>query len=339
MEERGLPSRVWIEIGVVTAVALGLHLLAPGLSLIPVQMLVVRHGRRPFNYVVILLLVLGALMELALNGQPATGQEGLRYLRSIGVFLNAALLGGLWLLNESRVLPYRNLLRILAATGAAGLIALPFFGTFAGDPDFVPTMSRILADHPLFAQRSLDSGVAPEVGTQSIEQITMLMGQMLMRMALLFYMVYLIGGWWLGSLWGARTLGMRSPIGRLFAFRVEPWFIWIALVSGAVVLADRAFGGIGVLSYVAWNILAIFLFLFGLQGIGVLQWLCLRYGVPGPMRVMIGVALVFMLFSNVFSLVPVLGLPLLGMAETWVDFKRPGPGSAGTGPNQPPAVQ
>lgn len=335
MDERGFPNRVWIEIGVVVAVALGLHVLTPGLSLIPLQMLVVRHGRRPFSYAMILLVLAGALVELMLRGQPAAADDALLHVRSIGLFLNVALLGGLWLVNEFRVLPYRNLLRILTATAVAGLLAVPFFGRFADDPEFTTMMSRILAEHPLFAQSNLEPGAGAELASESIEQLTALAGRMLLRMALLLYMLYLIAGWWLGSLWGARSLGMPSPVGRLLAFRVEPWFIWAALVSGAVVLADLLLGGAGPLSYVGWNVLAIFLFLFGLQGIGVLQWLYRRYNVPAPMRVMIGVSLAFMVLSNVFSLVPLLGLPLLGMSETWVDFKRPRPGAgaAGTGPN------
>ena len=48
MNSPSLPNRIWIEIAVFTAVALGLHLLAPGvfLFLIPLQMLAIRRGRR-----------------------------------------------------------------------------------------------------------------------------------------------------------------------------------------------------------------------------------------------------------------------------------------------------
>jgi len=219
------------------------------------------------------------------------------------------------------------LLRILIATGAAGLVAVPFVGGLVSDPEFVPTMRNYIAGQPI-----LRLGIAPSdapggaaVTTDQINLFIDTVGTVLLRGVLFLYMVYLMAAWWLGSLWGARTIGIRSPIGRLLTFRLEPWCIWALLLSGAAVLGD-ALGDLGVLGYVGWNVFSVFLLLFALQGIGVLQWLFRRYNVPGPMRVMIGVAMVFMLFRSVLTFIPVFGLPLLGVSEIWIDFKRPKPG-------------
>ena len=330
MINRGFPNRVWIEIGVFAAVSLGLHLLAPGvfLFLIPLQVLVVRRGSSAFGCAVLLLASLAALVELAMGGMRATLPAAESYLHNIQLFLSAALLGGLWLVNEPRVLPYRHLLRIIIVTGAAGLVAIPFIGGLMSDPEFSRAMLEYVADQPLLrmnlnASAGLD---APPPNIAAIEQFATMIGEILLRGVLFLYLVYLVTAWWLGSLWGARTVGMQSPIGRLVAFRLEPWCIWAILLSGAVVLGDALLGDIGLLSYVGWNVFSVFLFLFALQGIGVLKWLYQRYNVPGPMRVMIGVVLVFMLFRPVLTFVPVFGLPLLGISETWVDFKRPMPG-------------
>ena len=334
MINRGFPNRVWIEIGVFAAVSLGLHLLAPGvfLFLIPLQVLAVRRGTSAFGYAVLLLASLAAVVELATGGMRAALPAAESYLHNVQLFLSAVLLGGLWLVNEPRVLPYRHLLRIIIVTGAAGLVAIPFIGGLMSDPEFSRAMLEYVADQPLLrmnlnASAGLD---APQPNTAAIEQFATMIGEILLRGVLFLYLVYLVTAWWLGSLWGARTIGMRSPIGRLVAFRLEPWCIWAILLSGAVVLGDALLGEIGLLSYVGWNVFSVFLFLFALQGIGVLKWLYQRYNVPGPMRVMIGVALVFMLFRPVLTFVPVFGLPLLGISETWVDFKRPMPGDPQT---------
>ena len=332
MNSQSVPNRVWIEIGIFSAVALGLYLLTPGvfLFLIPLQMLAIRRGSSAFNLGALLLVLLAALVELAMAGSRSNQPAEEDYLRDIGLFLSALLLGGLWLVNQPRVLPYRSLLRILIATGAAGLIAVPFVGGLISDAEFVPTMRDYIAGQPI-----LRLGIAPTdapgltggptVSTEQIDLFIDTVGTVLLRGILFLYMVYLMAAWWLGSLWGARTVGMRTPIGRLLTFRLEPWCIWALLASGAAVLGD-ALGDLGVLGYLGWNVFSVFLLLFALQGIGVLQWLFRRYNVPGPMRVMIAVAMVFMLFRSVLTFIPVFGLPLLGLAEIWVDFKRPKPG-------------
>ena len=328
MNNRGFPNRVWIEIGVFAAVSLGLHLLAPGvfLFLIPLQVLAVRRGRSAFGYGVLLLALLAAVVEMAMRGMRGDLPAAEGYLHDIQLFLSAVLLGGLWLVNEPRLLPYRHLLRIIIVTGIAGLVAVPFIGGLTSDPEFAPALRGYIANQPLL-RLGLDPSTAAvgmaQPSAATVDLFADTIGEMLLRGVLFLYLVYLVAAWWLGSLWGARTVGMRSPIGRLVAFRLESWCIWAILLSGAVVLGDAVLDEIGMLSYVGWNVFIVFLFLFALQGIGVLQWLYRRYNVPTPMRVMIGVALVFMLFRPVLAFVPVFGLPLLGISEMWVDFKRP----------------
>jgi hypothetical protein len=332
MSSPSVPNRVWIEIGVFAAVSLGLYLLTPGvfLFLIPLQMLAIRRGSSAFNLAALLLVMLAGLVELAMAGWRSDLPAEEDYLRNIGLFLSALLLGGLWLINQPRVLPYRSLLRILIATGAAGLVAVPFVGGLVSDPEFIPTMRQYIAGQPLLRLGIAPpdpTGVAgaPAVSAEQIDLFIDTIGTVLLRGVLFLYLVYLMAAWWLGSLWGARTIGLRSPIGRLLTFRLEPWCIWALLLSGAAVLGD-SLGDLGILGYVGWNLFSVFLLLFALQGIGVLQWLFRRYNVPGPMRIMIAVAMVFMLFRSVLTFIPVFGLPLLGLSETWFDFKRPRPG-------------
>lgn len=325
-----LPNRVWIETGVLAALSLVLHLLAPGvfLFLVPLQVLAVRHGRSSFGYGVLLVGLIAALIELGISGMRTELPTAERHLHNMQLFLSALLLGGLWLTNDSRVLPYRHLLRILIATAAAGLVAVPFISGLMSDPEFAPAMRRYIADQPLLRlslSPPAEAG-APPADAAVVDRFADTIGEVLLRGLLFLYLIYLVAAWWLGSFWGARTLAMRSPVGRLIAFRLEPWCIWALLTSGAVVLGEALLdANVGVLSYAGWNVFSVFLFLFALQGIGVLQWLFRRYKVPGPMRVMIGVALVFMLFRPVLTFVPVFGLPLLGISETWLDFKRPPP--------------
>ena len=80
--------------------------------------------------------------------------------------------------------------------------------------------------------------------------------------------------------------------------------------------------GIGAVRYAAWNIGLIGLFVFGMQGIGIIQTILDRRAVSRQIRVVISAGMVFMVFWPGVNLVVLIGLPVLGVSELWIHYRK-----------------
>lgn len=333
MRDRILSNQVWIEIVVVAGVSFGLYLLSTGffLFLIPLQVLYIRRGSSSFNLAVLLLVSLAGFVALTGSFGNNLEKTAENYLQSIQIFLSAVLLGGLWLMNSRHALPYRPLVRLLAATIVVGLIVIPFISRLVNDPAFAPVMRTYISSQPML-QRTIGVGnndgqmsqMGVEISKTEIEQYADFFGELVLRFVLLLYLFYLLSAWWLGSVWGARTVRRKSPIGKIIAFRLEPWCLWGFLLSGIGLLGNFLIqADLGVLKYAAPNIFSVLAFLYALQGLGVLRWLYRRYQQLGAIRTIVTVVLIIMFLRLNLMIIPIAGLTLLGISETWIDFKRP----------------
>ena len=141
------------------------------------------------------------------------------------------------------------------------------------------------------------------------------------RSNILAYVLFLLSGWWIGQKLG--NLSIRTPWRHnLLYFRINPWSLWLLLVSASI-LVINIFKDFGIYTNIAYNLFGIFLFLYLLQGIGILRWLFLKYRVSRVMQFGINSVIVFMLFGEITQFITLFGLPLVGLSEIWVDFGRP----------------
>ncbi|HEU4699499.1 MAG TPA: DUF2232 domain-containing protein [Gemmatimonadales bacterium] len=108
----------------------------------------------------------------------------------------------------------------------------------------------------------------------------------------------------------ARRRHVGPPLGRLADFRFSDHATWALIAALALVLVP----GPPALAGVGRNLLLVMLVLYALRGLGVLRHASER--VPRRVVVALGVIAFFMLPFAAS------GLVLLGLADTWIDFRR-----------------
>jgi hypothetical protein len=131
--------------------------------------------------------------------------------------------------------------------------------------------------------------------------------------------VAVAANWWIG-----RNIAFRgtAPVSVLRTARVPDRLIWAVIIGLAIAVAgwlrDVPLGA----EILGWNTLLVASFLFAVQGIGIAQHLLVLRGV-GPLgeRWVLTGALVLMFLPGI-NVVVSIGLPLFGMSELWIDYKR-----------------
>ncbi|MBN2050108.1 MAG: DUF2232 domain-containing protein [Spirochaetales bacterium] len=290
--------------------------------LVPLQ--IVFHRRDFFSYglsgaVVLLLIVLFSLLRVRMV-ESALLKQGLLLMELAFPFLLLA--GGAWV-NYSVHLGYRNLYRLLFAAAGAAVISVPAILVLTKNRELMNLLQeQFTAVAKVFLsnfqqadnfESSVLSGVlAPE---RMLEYTT----KVFFKSYVFFYFFILAGCAQVSDLIMMRIRGVYYR--RLDTFRVPDFFIWPLLVGWAGVLLDT-WKGIGVAGYVFWNGALVFLFLYGLQGIGVLRALLHRYRVPMFVRLFIGLICVMILMRPGLNLIVFIGIPGLGVSELWIRYRR-----------------
>ncbi|MEW5816027.1 MAG: DUF2232 domain-containing protein, partial [Spirochaetota bacterium] len=129
----------------------------------------------------------------------------------------------------------------------------------------------------------------------------------------------LSGNWWLGTSIGRRLKGEQAF--EITRFSLPDFFIWPLLVSWAGILLDL-FKNIGILGYVFWNAGFISLFLFGLQGLGIIRFLFGKHKVARGLRLISGIVLAVFILWPGLNIIVMIGIPGLGVSELWIKYRK-----------------
>jgi len=78
---------------------------------------------------------------------------------------------------------------------------------------------------------------------------------------------------------------------------------------------------LGAFEHLAWNALFIVLLLYAAQGLGIIWSLLDRYEVARGIRIGVAAALLILSVIPGANILVFLGLPGLGVAETWIHFR------------------
>ncbi|MFO8063406.1 MAG: DUF2232 domain-containing protein, partial [Spirochaetia bacterium] len=114
------------------------------------------------------------------------------------------------------------------------------------------------------------------------------------------------------------TLGVQ-PF-RLRSFHLPETFIWAMVgASGGALLSLGT--NLGVFEHLVWNALFILLLLYAAQGLGIIWSLLDRYEVTRGIRIAVAAALLILLAIPGANILVFLGVPGLGLAETWIHFR------------------
>ena len=319
MRNLGYPLRVWIEAAIGAGISIALHFFSVFpfifLFLIPLQILRVRHGLKIFNYTALTAFIITALIHFSTG---SSSEPELIFIIKLSQYISILLLFGLWLINQDETLQVTKQNLLLIATLISGTSGIFLLNASMKNPENIQSLQQLVY---VFEDTCLTQIGDMEFCKVFFSNFSRTIVKWFPRFNILAYVLFLLSGWWVGNRLGA--LSIRTPLqGNLLYFRVNSWSLWVLLVSASI-LVINIFKDMGVYSNITYNLIGIFLFLYLLQGIGILRWLFLKYRVSRIMRIGINSVIFFMLFGEITQFITLLGLPLVGLSETWLDFGRP----------------
>lgn len=242
----------------------------------------------------------------------------------IGVVL--LLLLGMIIVNLPLQRRPRTLLLLLAATAAAGIAGVPSIIWLSGNAAFQQSMTNLYAE----ISRTLSGVFAPLDGVDSSLVSSLLEPAKLrqiseasfLRSLLADYAILLSFSWWAGQAASARTTALfgARPTFRFAEFRLEGWWLWPFIASGALILTDLFFG-ISSWAYAAWNVGLVLLFLYGLQGMAILRFLFEKHRIPRLLWMLLVVGLALLAASPRVGLFILLAVPVFGVSENWIRYR------------------
>ncbi|MGA2977516.1 MAG: DUF2232 domain-containing protein [Spirochaetia bacterium] len=298
------------------------------LFLVPLQVVASRRGMRS------LLAAAGIFLAvfLLIRFWPyflSRGQTSPDVLVWLEMGMVALLLLGMVVINLPLQRRPRSLFMALAATAFAGIVAFPALLALSQSAAFQRSMDALFAEvaktlSSIFAPAA--DGAAGSLVATLLEpaRLRQLSEAVLLRSLLAGYAVLITFSWWAGQAAAARapaTFGVR-PSFRFARFRLESWWLWPLIASGALILLDLFFG-ISAWAYAVWNIGIVLLFLYGLQGMAILWFLFDKYHLPRFLWLLLIVGFAILAASPSVGLFIILAVPLFGISENWIRYRIP----------------
>ena len=284
---------------------------------IPLQVLLIRKGEKELIYAclsVMATIIITAFIRTA-------GVEDALLKRAVlltGIAIPAFILGGFAAVSLSWKIKLRTLYKTLAVSLAAGIVSIPVLYVLGRNDGFSQFLRGQIESVVQLLQMGIEESDAGLFNVD-VDTLTAYITGILLRNFLFAYFLIITGSVWVGRGIAGRILGAK-PAG-LREFRLPDRMIWLLLVSWALVLVDYL-SGIGVVVYAAWNIGSIMLFMYGVQGIGVIQALLDKHHVSSYLRILIVTGMAVLIFWPGVNLVILIGVPLLGVSELWIHYRK-----------------
>lgn len=284
------------------------------LFLVPLQVLYERKGSAAFLGACVSAWTAIALVRV-FELRRLQAVAGVIPTAAIDLALPALFIGGLWLMNARYPQLPRAVYRLLIAGLLSAVVIVPgalVLLAHEGTRNLLTEQFRVVYDSIVAA----GGGVA----VLSFEEFFRLSGRFLASSFVFMYLMVLSSNWVLGKVIGSgaeRALVVQA-LGR---FQVPAPLTWPALLSWAAMLLSsmRDFGWVG---FVAWNAGLTALFLYGVQGVAIVRhWFEKRKVSRGARTVIVGAMALSLMIPGLNVLVLV-GVPLLGISELWVNYHR-----------------
>jgi hypothetical protein len=230
---------------------------------------------------------------------------------------------GLGIVNYPGMQLERKLYSLLVSTGVIGLISVPIILAVARNEGLIEFFQQQLGQ--VFRVFSMGGGEVDSFESSIMENMLetddlfLWLKDMLLRNYLFIYFVILSANWWIGTSILKRS--RREQQFDISGFKLPDYFIWPLLISWAFILLDVLIE-IGWPAYFFWNTGMISLFVFGLQGFGVLRHLLKRYNLSRSLRMLLTFIIIVMVFMPGVNLVIFIGLPGLGVSELWIKYRK-----------------
>lgn len=318
-----------IEALVFAAVSTLLYHLGMGfiLFLIPLQVVLVRKGRKSFAISSGLALALIFVVKLILLGRT---QDPAAFL-IVEIATVLSLMGGLVLIQmpelSSGFERYRfpRVLRLLISTGVAGVVSVPVILYLRGNEEFLLGMQELFSAFASNMNRAFSEAEAFNLlsgsGMFQAESLMQISSTFLLRSFLFDYFLLLAFSWWLGTVIGARTVGKKHGLTRVADFKLPDTYVWPLIVSLGLVLGTLLVP-VEFLEILAWNSLLILVFLYGVAGLGILRFLLKKLKIPMGFRWLLILAIIILAMTPRINFIILILVPGLGVSETWLKYRR-----------------
>ncbi len=284
------------------------------LFLVPLQVLFERKGERPFLVASIAAwtaITLVRLFEL----RRMEALAGLGALSGIDIAVPAVFLFGLWVMNSRHPQLPSTLYRLLLSMLVCVVVLVPgalVLLSHEGARGLVTEQFRMVYDSIV----SAGGGVA----VITFEEFLSMSGNFLASSFAFMYLVVLSSNWVLGKVIGSgaeRALALRA----LLRFQVPLQLTWPALFSWAGMLFSLLLP-LGPLRFVVWNAGLTALLLYGVQGIAIIRHGFEKRNLSRGARTLFVGAMVLSLMIPGFNILVLIGVPLLGISELWINYHR-----------------
>lgn len=284
------------------------------LFLVPLQVLLERKGQRAFLVACVAAWASVTLVRI-IELRRIEALAGIGPLAGIDVAVPAVFIVGLWIMNSRHPQMPKTIYRLLLA----GVLSVVVFV-----PGAVALLSHEGARSLLNEQfRLVYEGIVSAGGGVAVitfEEFLSMSGSFLGSSFAFMYVVVLSSNWVLGKVIGSgaeRALMLRA----LGEFHVPLQLTWPALISWAGMIFSILLP-LGPLRYVVWNAGLTALLLYGVQGIAIIRHAFEKRNLSRGARTLFVGAMVLSLMIPGLNMLVLLGLPLLGISELWINYHR-----------------
>lgn len=322
-----ISRREWAELAAVSAVSILLYQInAMIFYLVPLQVLCARRGVRMAARGGLIILVVSVAIASLRLGRNLEGSLGTT-LVALEAALHVSLLGAIVLAAApwSFYSGSRRLVKLLAITAAFGLASIPLIRLVSNSQEINAVFVRQI--------EAFRSAVDTENGLESPavtalaellsdpDQLIDFVAEAILRTYLFWYFVFVAASIWIGELAASRTRqGIAYP--KISQFSVPDRGVWVLAASWAVILLDRLLDqSIGPARFGAWNLALISALIYAVQGAAIIRHLLIERGVSRAVRTVLLLVILFVLFIPRVNRVVLIGIPVLGVSETWIKFR------------------
>ena len=293
-------TRSWIPVALAASVAALLYYsgVLSFLFAVPIQVILVRYGKQTA--------VQGALAAAALMVLGRFVLAGVSAAELVNAMMPIGMLAAVLVFNLWRGVRWSH--RLTAAAVVAVVGSYPALRILIGTGAEAVALRDQLAGAMQMFGVGVDSVALIEYVRRTV--VNSVGGAMIAAVA---------ATWWLGTSIALRPTGAMVA---LVAARVDDRYVWLLIGGLGTVVAGWLFDINWLLVALGWTAAAIAAFLFGVQGVGSLQYLVLtKTGKPHLTRLVITFTMVALIVPGL-NVAALFGLPLLGVSELWVNYRR-----------------
>ena len=259
------------------------------------------------------------VIQTVIRGSGIEGKSLRQFLIIAELAYPLAIIGGVMVISYYQM---RTLHLLIATTVGFAILSIPMIYYYSGNEEIV----TLLKDQIIYVSDMFSKGAASSDSFESAvlvkelqpDRIVEATSKLVFRNYLLAYFIMLTGSWYFADAVSRRW--HKKPKFNLVDFIVPETFIWPLIVFLVGILAD-VFVGIGWIGHLMWNSTFIMALIYGLHGIGLIEYLLNRYKVSRSSRRFIVIISIAVLLLPGINLVILIGVPVLGVSELWIRYR------------------